>query len=577
MARELTPNEMLRSFRIEARLGAGGQAVTWRATDTRDGRAVVVKQLALSRAENWKEIDLFRRECAVLATLVHPAIPAFIDAFEETTDAGDSELFLVQELVPAPSLATLMRDGRRWTKDELVDLARRLLAIVGWLHAQNPPVVHRDIKPSNILRHADGRLALIDFTAVQIRLQSGSDGGSTVVGTHGFMAPEQLLGRALPASDLYAIGMTLVHLASGHHPGDLPLDGLRVDFRSVVRLDAPLVTWLERLTSPDPNARPASAEAALGELDRALAAPRPVVSPAAVPAPSANKPKRRWKRVALTIVIAGVLIGLATMGSREGATSASVSPTPSPVGAPATRSVMKRTEQFQDIATEIVAPPGLVVTMRAARLRLGGSLGEPTTVYLGYTLHNDGDTPVGRVRVRLITHAISTQTAASLEPVSVLQVPLEPGETRRESDQIYDVPRSASRVVLTFTTEPAPPLPTATPRAVAVAGMERMPPGSALTLVERRAHPVKEGLSGPRMVFDVELRLQGTASLSSLQLAPSCLTPSGLRPRNNDRDFTVILSSLDVRTLADGDVSTFRVLCPPDATAATWRLASVAR
>jgi hypothetical protein len=161
--------------------------------------------------------------------------------------------------------------------------------------------------------------------------------------------------------------------------------------------------------------------------------------------------------------------------------------------------------------------------------------------------------------------------------VSVLQVPLEAGETRRESHQIYDVPRSASRVVVTFTTESAPPLAPPDPHPVPVAGIERMPAGTGLTLVERRAQLVTQGLSAPRMVFDVELRLTGTPLMSSLQLVPSCVTPAGVRPRNNDRDFTVILSSLDVRTLADGELSTFRVLCPSDATAATWTLKSAAR
>jgi serine/threonine protein kinase len=139
----LAPGVELRTYRVEASLGGGGHALTWRATDTRSGRAVVIKQFRLADAPDWKGHALFLRECAVLRSLAHPAIPAYVDAFEEATgaDSGVPELFLVQEFVDAPNLAALLGEGRRWSEDALVALARQALSILDWLHTRHPPVI----------------------------------------------------------------------------------------------------------------------------------------------------------------------------------------------------------------------------------------------------------------------------------------------------------------------------------------------------------------------------------------------------------------------------------------------------
>ncbi len=94
----LAPGVTLRGYRVEARLGGGGHAVTWRAVELAGGRHVVLKQFRLSEAPDWKVRDLFLRECATLRSLSHPAIPAYVDAFEETLAEGAApELFLVQD------------------------------------------------------------------------------------------------------------------------------------------------------------------------------------------------------------------------------------------------------------------------------------------------------------------------------------------------------------------------------------------------------------------------------------------------------------------------------------------------
>ena len=104
----------------------------------------------------------------------------------------------------------------------------RCLEILDYLHTRTPSVVHRDIKPSNIVRAPnDGRCSLVDFGGV---LDAAREkGGSTIVGTFGYMAPEQLHGQAVPATDIYALGATIVALAGGIEPEDVPRKGLRMD------------------------------------------------------------------------------------------------------------------------------------------------------------------------------------------------------------------------------------------------------------------------------------------------------------------------------------------------------------
>jgi serine/threonine protein kinase len=275
-------------WRLGPRIGRGAQAETYLARDDRPGakgpREVVVKRLILRGG--WKTFDLFEREARVLAALRHPGVPRHVATFEEPPGTFN----LVMQHMPGENLRELTA-RRRLSELELRDVLVRTLEILDHLHGRGPPVIHRDIKPSNLIRAADGRIALVDFGGV---LDAARErGGSTIVGTFGYMAPEQLHGQAMPGTDLYALGATIVALAGGVEPEDVPRKGLRMDLaRHLPAMEPALRAALEAMTEPDPDKRPQRARDVIAILSRSRPRAVAVVSPGAPP----RRPARRMFR-----------------------------------------------------------------------------------------------------------------------------------------------------------------------------------------------------------------------------------------------------------------------------------------
>ncbi|MCA9692517.1 MAG: serine/threonine protein kinase [Myxococcales bacterium] len=245
----MTAPPQLRRYQIMEPLGGGGQGKTFRAVDRETNTQVAIKVLRLSEMDGWKRYDLFERECEVLKSLRYPGIPRYLDryAVEET-----GEFFLVMELIEGQTLAAMMAQGPL-SQETLVDVLWRALDILGYLHGRDPPVIHRDIKPANLIRRPDGGLSLIDFGGVRASLHV--DGGSTMIGTFGYMAPELLHGDASPAADLYSLGATIAALGTGTPADKLPHDGLQIDLSRTALRDAPLRPVLERMLEPVPSRR----------------------------------------------------------------------------------------------------------------------------------------------------------------------------------------------------------------------------------------------------------------------------------------------------------------------------------
>jgi tRNA A-37 threonylcarbamoyl transferase component Bud32 len=246
-------------FVILGSLGQGAQGHTFDGVDRREGRPVAIKRFDVRSAKSWKDAELAEREARVLQSLSHPKLPRYVDHFEQ-----DGSLYLVMEKIEGESLAALRKRGAVLSEAAVLRLLRDASEVLEYLHGRAPPVIHRDLKPGNVLQRPDGSFAFVDFGAVRDKLRA--DGGSTVVGTFGFMAPEQFQGRALPASDVYAIGATALSMLTGRQPEELPHKGLAIDVRAALG-GGRLVDVLGAMLDPDPDRRPSRIAPLLSRLD----------------------------------------------------------------------------------------------------------------------------------------------------------------------------------------------------------------------------------------------------------------------------------------------------------------------
>ncbi|MBW4696033.1 MAG: serine/threonine protein kinase [Lyngbya sp. HA4199-MV5] len=267
-ADEQLVNQILHDrYHIQWLLGRKPGRRTFMAIDIDDQLPIVIKFMLFSPDFTWDDLKLFEREAETLKALNHPAIPKYLDFFEVETALGKG-FALVQSYIEARSLQEWVQAGCTFSEDELKAIATELLTILDYLHNRQPPVIHRDIKPSNVLLknrsgNSPGQVYLVDFGSVQTVAHGGT---VTVVGTYGYMPPEQFGGRSLPASDLYGVGATLIYLATGQHPADLPQKDLHVEFKQLTTLSQSFTDWIEWLTDPSLAKRPTSTQDALQQL-----------------------------------------------------------------------------------------------------------------------------------------------------------------------------------------------------------------------------------------------------------------------------------------------------------------------
>lgn len=268
-------NILNETYQIEAELSKRGARETLLAKNLNSQESVVIKLFKFGLDSEWEDFKLFKRETQVLQNLSHPAIPKYLDYFE--LDLPHSKGFaLVQNYIDAPSLTSCLAVGRSFSESDIKQIAEAMLNILIYLHQRQPAIIHRDIKPSNILLsnrsgNSVGQVYLIDFGAVK-NVATVEGGTITVVGTYGYMPPEQFGGKTTPASDLYSLGATLIYLATGKHPTDLPEQDGRIFFEDLVSLNPALMHWLRKMSEPIRDRRFKSANEALQALQRPLAA-----------------------------------------------------------------------------------------------------------------------------------------------------------------------------------------------------------------------------------------------------------------------------------------------------------------
>ena len=228
----LSPGTRLGPYEVLSPLGAGGMGEVWKARDSRVDRVVALKVLPesfLDGKEGGERKERFEREARALASLNHPNV-AVLYSFEEVPGAsGAAPLhILTMELLEGESLRGKI--GAPLQSRRAVEIAVQIAH--GLAAAHEKGIVHRDLKPENVFVTKDGRIKLLDFGIAKLTqatlssvslteapTETPATGAGVVVGTVGYMSPEQVLGKAIDArSDLFSLGVVLYEMLSGKRP-----------------------------------------------------------------------------------------------------------------------------------------------------------------------------------------------------------------------------------------------------------------------------------------------------------------------------------------------------------------------
>src|SRR5581483_5710903 len=213
-------SEMLaQRYRLGRQIGSGGMATVYEGEDTHLSRRVAIKVMHPQYVADDAFVTRFRREALAVAQLKHPGI---VDVYD--VDHDDARYFIVMEFVEGQSIKELVRDGPL-TPERTVDIGIQVGKALESAHLAG--VVHRDVKSHNILVSPEGAAKLVDFGIAVAKGSSSVTEAGTILGTVHYIAPEQAQGEpAVPASDLYSLGVVLYEMATGRLPfeGDNPIE-----------------------------------------------------------------------------------------------------------------------------------------------------------------------------------------------------------------------------------------------------------------------------------------------------------------------------------------------------------------
>ena len=205
-------------YKVLEKLGKGGMGEVWKAHDQKLGREVAIKTLPEEFARDEERLARFKREARLLASLNHPNVAAIYGLEED-----NGTRFLVLELVEGETLAERLKSGPIPVEESL-ELALQIAEALEAAHEKG--VIHRDLKPANIKVTPDSRVKVLDFGLAKTHVTSNSEATSSsawagtqagaVLGTPGYMSPEQALGQSVDArTDVWALGCVLYEMLSG--------------------------------------------------------------------------------------------------------------------------------------------------------------------------------------------------------------------------------------------------------------------------------------------------------------------------------------------------------------------------
>ena len=303
-----------RRYHIESLIARGNSGRVYQADQLKLGRTVAIQVLNPRHIDSWDAVTRFQLEARTIANLRHPNTVRLYDF-----GISDGRFFLVMEFIDGESLGTLVHRHGCFDSERTIGFAKQILGALAEAHQHG--IVHRDLKPANVLISQVGLrndvVKLLDFGIAKWHsLPENTEAGHPVhpvIGTPGYMAPEQILGQPIsPRTDIYAVGALAYEMLTGRSAFDTadPLSCVTehlgtpvpVLHRDGATLEGPLVDFVMWCLAKRPDDRPQTAAEAMFELEvcqgqplrkkrkRRLVAPTPMMTPAVTPAVDPDAP-----------------------------------------------------------------------------------------------------------------------------------------------------------------------------------------------------------------------------------------------------------------------------------------------
>lgn len=208
-------------YKILNVVGKGGMSVVYLAMNERANKQWAIKEV---RKDGMQSFEVVKQnlvaETDLLKKLNHPHLPSIIDVID-----CDDTFLIVMDYIEGNPLSKALETSGAQNQDDVIEWAKQLCDVLGYLHSRKPPIIYRDMKPSNVILKPDGNVMLIDFgTAREFKYSSVAD--TTCLGTQGYAAPEQFGGHGQTdaRTDIYCLGATMYHLVTGHNPATPPYE-----------------------------------------------------------------------------------------------------------------------------------------------------------------------------------------------------------------------------------------------------------------------------------------------------------------------------------------------------------------
>ena len=249
-------------YKILNKVGQGGMSVVYLAMNEKANKQWAVKEVRKDGVLDFESVKQgLVAETDILKKLNHPNLPSIIDVIDQ-----DDSFIIIMDYIQGNSLNRALEEFGAQPQELVIDWAKQLCDVLGYLHSRTPAIIYRDMKPANVMLKPDGNVMLIDFgTAREYKEKNLAD--TTCLGTVGYAAPEQFggMGQTDARTDIYCLGATLYHLVTGMNPCEPPYE-----IKPIRQINPTLSSGLERIIQKCTQRNPEDRYQSCAELMYAL-------------------------------------------------------------------------------------------------------------------------------------------------------------------------------------------------------------------------------------------------------------------------------------------------------------------